>query len=36
MYFWLQPNEVLETLKYAHVIIIDEMSMITNVMLCAI
>jgi hypothetical protein len=31
-----QPSEVLETLKYAHVTIIDEMSMMTNVMLCAI
>jgi nucleoside-triphosphatase THEP1 len=32
----LELNEILETLKRAHVIIIDEISMMTNVMLYAI
>ncbi len=31
-----QPSKILKTLKHAHVIIIDEMSMIIDVMLCAI
>jgi len=30
-----QPSQILETLKHAHVIIVDEMSMMTSVMLCA-
>jgi hypothetical protein len=29
-----QPSQILETLKHAHVIIVDEMSMMTSVMLC--
>jgi hypothetical protein len=32
LYVLLQPSEILETLECAHVIIIDEMSMMTNVM----
>jgi hypothetical protein len=31
-----QPNDILQTLKYTHVIIIDEMSMMTSTILCAI
>ncbi len=31
-----QPNEILQTLKYTHVLIIDEMSMMTSTILCAI
>jgi len=31
-----QPNQILKTLKHAHVIIVDEMSTMTNVMLCVI
>lgn len=30
-----QPSQILKTLKHAHVIIVDEMSMMTSVMLCA-
>jgi hypothetical protein len=30
-----QPSQILETLKHAHVVIVDEMSMMTSVMLCA-
>jgi len=30
-----QPNQILKTLKHAHVIIVDGMSMMTSVMLCA-
>jgi hypothetical protein len=29
-----QPSQILETLKHAHVIIVDEMPMMTSVMLC--
>jgi hypothetical protein len=35
-FFWPQPNDILQTLKYTHVIIIDEMSMMTSTILCAI
>jgi hypothetical protein len=31
-----QPSKILETLKHAHVIIMDEMSMMIDFMLCAI
>jgi hypothetical protein len=31
-----QLSNILQSLKYANVIIIDEMSMMTNIMLCAI
>jgi hypothetical protein len=30
-----QPSQILETLKHAHVIIVDEMSIMISVMLCA-
>jgi hypothetical protein len=30
-----QPSQILKTLKHAHVIIVDEMSVMTSVMLCA-
>jgi hypothetical protein len=30
-----KPSEILEILKQAHVIIIDEMSMMINIMFCA-
>jgi hypothetical protein len=32
----LKPSNILQTLKNVHVIIIDEMSMVTSTMLCAI
>jgi DNA replication protein DnaC len=35
-YFSTWSNNILQTLKNVHVIIIDEMSMVTNTMLCAI
>jgi hypothetical protein len=35
LYVLSQPSQILETLKHAHVIIVDEMSMMTSVMLCA-
>jgi len=35
-FFLPQPNDILQTLKYTHVIIIDEMSMMTSTILCAI
>jgi hypothetical protein len=31
-----QPSNILQSLKYANVIIIDEMSVMTNTMVCAI
>jgi len=36
LFVLLQPSNILQTLKHANVIIIDEMSMMTSIMLCVI
>jgi len=36
LYVLPQPSNILQSLKYANVIIIDEMLMMTNTMFCAI